>query len=528
MNKAIGYIRISTKDQSNFSLSAQEKYIRDFCERQGYDLLNVYKDDGISAKNFDRPDWKDLERFVKTNHHGVSIVVVAKYDRFSRNVSEALQMIEMLENRYKIRIISVMEPIGLHPHSPYFFQFRTQMLLGAQVEWLVIRDRTRGGIRQANISGRVVNRAPIGYLNQRDEHNKPIIVIDPEKAKYIHQVYQMFLNGLSQKQISKELRCEDFKVIANSGITRILSNPIYAGLIRAKSYYDDPEKIVKGIHEAIIPEATWWKVQSLLKGGNKKNTSFNDDFPLKGLLQHECGKLLTAAFAQGKTLKVGYYRCMADNTNLNARHLHEQFDELLKELSLPTFYVEYLRQAVLKNLQDGLTQNRTKYESKKEQLLKLDRKMENLEEDRITRTIDAEAFLKWQRRYQSEAAIIRGELESLSEPFDEVLQRYQETIPLLANMHHTYHAHAKSTAQKQSMIKGVFEHGIAHDKISFRTPSILSIFHPKEQVLKEKGLLIIEQPIQKIDKSKECSQNGLIFEPLQAFLMILSEIKRAS
>ena len=84
--KAIGYIRISTKDQSNFSLSGQEKYIRDFCEKHNYELATVFKDDGQSAKNFDRPDWKALEQFIKENN-SVTTLVVAKYDRFSRNVS---------------------------------------------------------------------------------------------------------------------------------------------------------------------------------------------------------------------------------------------------------------------------------------------------------------------------------------------------------------------------------------------------------------------------------------------------------
>ena len=102
MNKnAIGYVRISNSDQSNFSLDGQEKYITDFCENHHYNLLQIFKDDGKSAKNFDRPDWKLLEIFIKNNPQ-VSFLVVVKYDRFSRNVSQSLAKIDLLEKKYQI------------------------------------------------------------------------------------------------------------------------------------------------------------------------------------------------------------------------------------------------------------------------------------------------------------------------------------------------------------------------------------------------------------------------------------------
>ena len=49
MKKAIGYIRISTKDQSNFSLEGQEKYIREYAERLQITISAIFKDDGKSA-----------------------------------------------------------------------------------------------------------------------------------------------------------------------------------------------------------------------------------------------------------------------------------------------------------------------------------------------------------------------------------------------------------------------------------------------------------------------------------------------
>jgi len=89
MKSAIGYIRISTKDQSNFSLSGQQQYIDNFCQREEIQLLETFKDDGFCAKNFDRPSWKDLKTFIQKHYRKINYLIVCKYDR-SLSLSRAV------------------------------------------------------------------------------------------------------------------------------------------------------------------------------------------------------------------------------------------------------------------------------------------------------------------------------------------------------------------------------------------------------------------------------------------------------
>ena len=131
MKQAIAYIRISDKDQSNFSLEGQEKYIRDHCTRNDIHLLEIFVDDGRSAKNFDRPDWKKLEEFIKIHYRVVNYLVVVMYDRFSRNAAQGLQKIETLEKKYGIQIMSVFEQMFIDFDSPFFFKQRADMLVSA-------------------------------------------------------------------------------------------------------------------------------------------------------------------------------------------------------------------------------------------------------------------------------------------------------------------------------------------------------------------------------------------------------------
>ena len=124
MKRAIGYIRISTKDQSTYSLPLQRSEIEGYCTKNDYQLLNVFEDDGQSAKNFDRISWHELENYIRLNHQGIDYLIVYKYDRFSRNLTEALGMIDKLEKKYKIVILSILENIGVHPKSPMFLPQR--------------------------------------------------------------------------------------------------------------------------------------------------------------------------------------------------------------------------------------------------------------------------------------------------------------------------------------------------------------------------------------------------------------------
>ena len=62
------YIRVSTEDQARegFSLPEQEKRLRAMCEYKGYEIYDVYKDAGISAKtgNF-RPEFENIKLYGK-------------------------------------------------------------------------------------------------------------------------------------------------------------------------------------------------------------------------------------------------------------------------------------------------------------------------------------------------------------------------------------------------------------------------------------------------------------------------------
>jgi site-specific DNA recombinase len=86
--QAVGYIRVSTEEQAvnGHVLEVQDRAIRSFAESQGYTLIEVVSDRGVSGakRPEDRPGFQrviDLARAQK-----FSMLLVGKFDRLARNL----------------------------------------------------------------------------------------------------------------------------------------------------------------------------------------------------------------------------------------------------------------------------------------------------------------------------------------------------------------------------------------------------------------------------------------------------------
>ena len=87
--KAVIYTRVSTKEQAqNLSLSTQLGAWREYCERQGFNVAEVFEDAGESAKTTNRPAFQRLLEYCRRNKRHIQFVVVFNLTRFSRNAHD--------------------------------------------------------------------------------------------------------------------------------------------------------------------------------------------------------------------------------------------------------------------------------------------------------------------------------------------------------------------------------------------------------------------------------------------------------
>jgi site-specific DNA recombinase len=486
--KVVGYARISNDEQSHFSISGQIEQIEMYCEKNGFDLVKTFVDEGQSAKDFNRKSWKELERFLTLNYKEIDYLVVFKYDRFSRNVMESLNVIHQLEENYKIKLVSISEPIGLPPESPFYFQLRTTMLLNAHSERLVIRDRTIFGQRKARNGGRYLGIAPYGYKNERDNEKKPIITIDEVKANIVRKIFDMYLENYSIAEIERKSKEIGFTKTGKDRIQTLLKNTIYVGLIRVKAHLDEPEKYVPGIHVPIIDKDTFYRVQAKISKPTTPIRRYNDEAYLKSaIVCPECYLPYTICRSKGRSKHYWYYECRNHRKSLNADKAHDIFDNILKELDFSDQQISYLEQSVKLKLQKHLEENQIRIPSLLKEKQALVQKKEKLEEKYLSGKFSDSSFLNWNQKLAEEINILNTQIRTCQSKESDYWNTYFARLSNLKNISDVFHS---ADAQlKQNFIEKGFGKQLSYDGNIYRTAFLSPLFVSKALILKNKGLL---------------------------------------
>ena len=501
---AIGYIRISKKDQSSYSLPDQEARIREYCQINNLSLKEVYRDDGECSETFDRPDYLALENFIRMHRGEVQYLIVLDHDRFSRNAGEALLKITELQKKFGVKVLSVAEPLNLDITDPNVFLSRAFKYVFANHELLNIRKRTARGIRNAMESGRVVNNAPFGYINSRDERNMPILKIDDSKAEIVRKIFDQFISGISLPLLKKNAAKMGCQRQGHSSMIRLLNNPLYAGLIKLPAYEGKPEKIIKALHEPLISESAYWLVQDILNKRSGKNIRPRADFPLRGIVRCECGAHLTAAYSKGKKKYYMYYQCVNERgKNHRGEILHQKMEEILTLLSFSEVQILKISAFAKEELSNVLKNKIQLLKLKQKEFQDINCKIEKLEEKMINDEIEPKTYKVWFSKLNSQKAALENEILGLKINNKNIFDRLDEAIPVLTNLKNLYVS--LSLENKQVLLNRVFEVGIRYDGIVLRTPMINSALIPNYMRMKEKGLLIVEQPDDFLMKSYTCT-----------------------
>lgn len=496
---AIGYVRISVKDQSKWSLASQEKYIREYCTRNKVELIEMFIDDGKKSYTFDRPDYIALERFIKSYKGTVQYLIVLDHDRFSRNLAEALTKIEYLEKKHGLKVLATNEPLDLDTADPMVFMQRAFKYMMANQELFTIRRRAKIGIRQAQESGRYVHLAPFGYFNSREQGGKSLITIDESRAFIIQKIFRDYLSGVPQFLIYQDVKKLGFTLTGSDAIVRVLNNAAYAGLIRVKANEKQPERYVKAVHQGIIPEHQFWRAQELLNLNKRvEKVQPRDDFPLRGILKCYCGTSMTAGYSKGKKHYYGYYRCLKHgNVNIRDKKLHDDLETILSYLSFTEKQVEHITKTANSTLKEAVQIKLKQAEVKKEQLKSVLLKIERLEERLVNDEIETETYRKYYRKFQSEKSLLNEEISYLNNLQEDILSEQLALLPQMTALPAIYKR--SNLNQKHSLLNGVFKHGLSYSEGAFRTPYINPALTHNLLIMNEKGLLFLEQPDQDFD-----------------------------
>ncbi|WP_027087980.1 recombinase family protein [Cohnella panacarvi] len=204
-NRTAIYCRLSRDDEQSgesMSIENQRFLLRRYAKEQGFEVVEMYTDDGWSGTNFDRPDFQRMKRDIESG--AFDIVLVKDLSRLGRNQIETSLCIQVFFPEHQVRFIAVSENIDTAKGEDDFMELRNLFN-----EWFV-RDTSRkvkSGYRQRALNGDYTGAfAPYGY--RKDELNKHKLIPDEKTAAIVQRIFRLAVEGHSPFKIGRLLRAD--------------------------------------------------------------------------------------------------------------------------------------------------------------------------------------------------------------------------------------------------------------------------------------------------------------------------------
>ena len=481
-NKCLIYCRVSTKEQveEGNSLTTQEKICKEYAEKNDYQIIDIYREAGESAKTADRTELQKLLKFCSDKRNGISTIIIYKIDRLSRNTDDYSQL-RLLLKKYGVDIKSTSEQISDSPVGRFMENTLANI---AQFDNDIRTERCSGGMLQAVTEGRYVWKAPIGYTNTKVLGK--CTIEQSSMAKLIKETFELIatrnytVEDIRKIMTDRGLRLQNGRILSDSYFHEILRKKIYCGII------EKFKETHKGTFDPIISEDLFNQVQRILKNKGKKVRQYkkdHEDFPLRRFIFDEGNRKITGSMVKGRSKYYPMYRFIGNKQedykwkNINRDILEDNFKIYIDEHKLDDQLINKLKKKV--ETKFGLA-NRDKEKSlirikkeieelKEKQSLIIDKNIKGLISDEVLKTqlekIEKELFNK-------ESVLISSKEENID--LEGVLKL---TDSFIKSPSKTWH---KASLDKKLKLQWFqFPKGIILKNEIFETVEIASIFKVK-------------------------------------------------
>lgn len=331
MNRAVIYARYSSDRQDSASIETQLSEARKKATALNLQIVAEYCDEATSARTTDRPEFQRLLSDAKQKRF--DIVLVRKFDRFARNVTQSRIAKEYLK-KLGVKVVSVHEDIEDSPAGQFM-----ETLVEAMAEWYSanLAAETKSGQTTNALKGfRNGGCAPYGYKNVKvldqatGKTRTKLEIFEPESRAVSH-IFNRFSLGIGYSTIISELNERGLmprtaKQWNKSVLVAMIDNQAYAGrLIWRKS----PEEVIvtENAVPRIVDEKTWEICQAKRKANSKAHRprGATSDRAFTGLLYcGYCGSPYAIANTQRGKAKLTCISKKAQKGCTQAKFIDEQ------------------------------------------------------------------------------------------------------------------------------------------------------------------------------------------------------------
>lgn len=401
-SKAVAYARFSSDNQRDESIDAQIRAINEYADKNNIQVVKIFIDRAKSATSDKRPEFQNMIKFCEADATGISMVIVHKLDRFSRDKYDSAMYKQKLKVN-GIRVVSVLENLDNSPES---------LILESVIEGMaqyysanLAREVAKGQKENALKALHNGGDAPLGY----DVAHDKTYTVNEEEAQAVKIIFDRYIKGYSYSKIIDELNDLGYKTkrgnkFGKNSLHGILNNEKYTGVYvfnktqrkgvngkRNGHKQKNEDEIIKieGGMPQIIDKEVFQQAQEMMQkrkktpGAHKATTNYL----LTGLIKcGECGH----AF-QGNKRKDAYgndyisYRCgcrkqkrECNNREIKRDYLEEFILQELEKNILNDEAIPVLSKALNEKINDKNESNEELLKSLEQKLDKVNKEISNI------------------------------------------------------------------------------------------------------------------------------------------------------
>ena len=380
------------------SIDAQIRAIEEYADKNDIKIVNKFIDRAKSATSDKRPAFQEMIKYCEADNTGISMVIVHKLDRFSRDKYDSAMYKQKLKVK-GIRVVSVLENLDNSPES---------LILESVIEGMaqyysanLAREVAKGQKENALKALHNGGDAPLGYDVAFDK----TYLVNEEEAQAVKIIFDMYVNGYSYSNIIDKLNDLGYKTkrgnkFGKNSLHGILSNEKYTGVYvfnktqrkgvngkrnGHKQKSDDEIIKVEGGMPQIIDREVFLQAQEMMQKrkkapGSHKATTL---YLLTGLIRcGECGHAM-----QGNRRKDKYgndyisYRCGCRKQKRDCKNKEIKRD-YLEEFVLTELEKHILNDEAIPVLSKALNERlKTKSNDNHEMLTNLRNKLEKVNKE---------------------------------------------------------------------------------------------------------------------------------------------------
>jgi len=456
-NKSVIFPRVSSKEQEegSYSLPAQEKLLRSYCERKEFKVTKVFSISESASGRKQRKIFDEMMGCVTKNK--INKIIFEKIDRCTRNFNDMIKVEKWLNEDEQREIHFVKNSLVLTKNS------RSQDKLNWSINVVLAKnyidnlsEEVKKGQKEKLEQGWLPFRPPIGYKTVTVNKEK-IHIVDEEKAPYIRRLFELYATGnYSIKSVNnllydEGLRTKSGKQLSKSRINNTLIYPFYYGMIR----WDG--KLYQGKHEPLISKELFDKVQDILK--RKTTPKYNKHhYTFKGLIRcKECGGMIT--WEKQKGIMYGHcnhYRNCTQKKWAREKDLENQIDELFENLMIKhSRIVEWIREAVKESHQNEIEYHSNALNELNGQYKLIQHRLGQLYDDKLDGRIAKDFYERKFQQYTEEKDNVVESIKKHSLANNKYLELGMGIYDVSQKAHELYYE--GSAERKRELINMVFE-----------------------------------------------------------------------